>query len=43
MTWTMVGPPSLSHKVTSVFVSMDKLVGRAFDKGLVQLREYVGG
>jgi hypothetical protein len=43
VTWTMVGPRSLSHKIISVFVSMDKLVGKDFEKGLAQLGEYVDG
>ena len=43
VTWTMVGPRTLGHKVIGVFVSMDKLVGKDFEKGLAQLRQYVGG
>lgn len=43
VTWSMVGPRTFAHKVIGVFVSMDKLVGKDFEKGLARLRQHVGG
>jgi uncharacterized protein YndB with AHSA1/START domain len=38
VTWTMSGPMPFISKIMSVFVSMDRLIGKDFDKGLVQLK-----
>jgi hypothetical protein len=38
VTWTMTGPKTLVTKVMGIFTSMDKLVGRDFEKGLAQLK-----
>ena len=36
--WSMTGPKTLMSKVMGIFMSMDKLVGRDFEKGLAQLK-----
>jgi hypothetical protein len=41
VTWTMAGPQTLSVKVMGLFTSMDKLVGKDFEKGLQRLRTVV--
>jgi hypothetical protein len=41
VTWTMVGPKNLLMKVMGVFVNMDKMIGRAFEEGLGNLKELV--
>lgn len=38
VTWTMTGPMLFVSKLMTVFVSMDALVGKDFDKGLAQLK-----
>jgi hypothetical protein len=38
VTWTMSGPNTFMGKVMSVFVSMDKMIGGDFEKGLSQLK-----
>ena len=38
VTWSMRGPKTFMTKVMGVFTSMDKLVGRDFEKGLAQLK-----
>lgn len=38
VTWTMNGPMLFVSKLMSVFVSMDALIGKDFDKGLAQLK-----
>jgi len=38
VTWTMTGPKTFATKVMSIFTSMDKIVGRDFEKGLTQLK-----
>lgn len=38
VTWNMNGPMPFVSKVMSVFTSMDALVGRDFEKGLMQLK-----
>ena len=38
VTWTMDGPNTFMSKLMSVFVSMDKMVGKDFDTGLSQLK-----
>lgn len=37
--WTMSGPLRLAGRVMSLFTNMDKVIGRDFEKGLVQLKE----
>lgn len=39
VTWTMTGPKSLLAKVMGIFVSMDKLIGKDFERGLEKLGE----
>jgi uncharacterized protein YndB with AHSA1/START domain len=39
VTWRMVGPKTLMTRVMGVFMSMDKMVGRDFERGLAQLSE----
>ena len=39
VTWRMVGPKTFMTRVMGVFMSMDKMVGRDFEKGLAQLGE----
>jgi uncharacterized protein YndB with AHSA1/START domain len=39
VTWTMTGPSQFITKLMSVFVSMDKMIGKDFEKGLAQLKE----
>lgn len=39
VTWTMTGPSHLVTKLMSVFMSMDKMIGKDFEKGLAQLKE----
>ncbi|QYF92447.1 SRPBCC family protein [Massilia sp. PAMC28688] len=36
--WTMSGPMPFVSKVMSVFMSMDTLIGRDFERGLVRLK-----
>jgi hypothetical protein len=43
VTWSMVGQKTLGTKVMGLFTSMDKLVGKDFEKGLARLRDHVGG
>ena len=38
VTWTMTGPSNYMSKVMSVFMSMDKMIGGDFEKGLAQLK-----
>ncbi|HXS11120.1 MAG TPA: SRPBCC family protein [Acidobacteriaceae bacterium] len=38
VTWTMDGPNTFASKLMSVFVSMDKMIGKDFDAGLNQLK-----
>jgi uncharacterized protein YndB with AHSA1/START domain len=38
VTWSMRGPKTFMTKVMGIFTSMDKLVGRDFEKGLAQLK-----
>ena len=38
VTWTMTGPTPFLFKVMHVFVSMDKMVGADFEKGLAKLK-----
>jgi uncharacterized protein YndB with AHSA1/START domain len=41
VTWTMVGPMTFMTKVMGIFTSMDKLIGKDFEKGLDRLEEHV--
>ena len=38
VTWAMYGPSRFMSKVISVFMNMDKLVGKDFEKGLAALK-----
>ena len=38
VTWTMTGPKTLMTRVMGIFTSMDKLVGKDFEKGLGRLK-----
>jgi len=38
VTWTMRGPMPFVSKLMSVFVSMDKLIGKDFEAGLAKLK-----
>jgi uncharacterized protein YndB with AHSA1/START domain len=38
VTWAMYGPTPFVSKVMQVFVSMDKLIGKDFEKGLANLK-----
>jgi hypothetical protein len=38
VTWAMTGPKTLGTRIMSIFTSMDKLVGRDFEKGLARLK-----
>jgi Polyketide cyclase / dehydrase and lipid transport len=38
VTWTMSGKKTLMSKVMGIFMSMDKLIGKDFEKGLAQLK-----
>ncbi len=38
VTWDMHGPMPFVSKVMAVFVSMDDMIGKDFDKGLAQLK-----
>ena len=38
VTWTMTGDHTALSRIMSVFVSMDKMVGKDFEKGLAQLK-----
>jgi hypothetical protein len=40
-TWAMDGPSPFVTKVMSVFTSMDKLIGKDFDQGIVNLKNAV--
>ena len=41
--WSMHGPHLFSAKLMSVFVSMDKLIGKDFEKGLANLKAAAEG
>ena len=38
VTWSMTGPRTFGLKVMSLVTSMDKLVGKDFEKGLARLK-----
>jgi hypothetical protein len=39
--WSMTTPQNLMAKVMGIFVNMDKMLGRDFEKGLAQLKAVV--
>jgi hypothetical protein len=41
VTWSMVGPKNLMMKVMGIFMNMDKMIGKAFDEGLGNLKKLV--
>lgn len=41
VTWTMTGRKTFMTRVMGIFTSMDKLVGKDFEKGLAQLKAEV--
>ena len=41
VTWTMTGKKTLMSKIMGIFMSMDKMIGKDFEKGLAQLGEVV--
>jgi uncharacterized protein YndB with AHSA1/START domain len=41
VTWTMTGPQSTVTKLMGIFSSMDKMVGKDFEKGLARLKAVV--
>ena len=43
VTWSMTGARTLALKVMGIFTSMDKLVGKDFEKGLAQLKTVAEG
>ncbi len=43
MTWKMHGPNLYVMKVMSVFVSMDRVMGEHFEKGLANLKAVAEG
>ena len=43
VTWTMTGAKTFMSKVMGIFMSMDKVVGRDFERGLAQLKTVVEG
>jgi hypothetical protein len=43
VTWTMRGPMPFMSKIMSVFMSMDKLVGKDFEQGLANLKRTAEG
>ncbi len=38
VTWTMTGPKTVMSKLMGIFMSMEKFVGKDFDKGLASLK-----
>lgn len=36
--WTMSGPMDVPSKIMGVFVSMDKMIGKDFERGLAQMK-----
>ncbi|RQO58793.1 polyketide cyclase [Paucibacter sp. KBW04] len=39
MTWAMFGPANFLTKLMGVFISMDSMVGKDFEKGLSQIKQ----
>ena len=38
VTWTMTGSHTILSRIMGIFVSMDKMIGKDFEKGLAQLK-----
>lgn len=38
LTWTMSGPMPFISKIMSVFISMDRMIGKDFEKGLAKMK-----
>jgi Polyketide cyclase / dehydrase and lipid transport len=43
VTWSMKGPKTFATRIMGVFTSMDKLIGRDFEKGLTRLKATTEG
>ena len=43
VTWRMVGPKTFATRLMGIFMSMDKMIGRDFEKGLARLTEAAQG
>ena len=43
VTWTMTGTHTFLSRIIGIFMSMDKMVGKDFEKGLAQLKADVEG
>ena len=43
VTWRMVGPKTFATRVMGIFMSMDTMIGRDFEKGLARLTEAAKG
>jgi hypothetical protein len=41
VTWTMTGKKTFMTKVMGIFTSMDKMIGKDFEKGLTQLEQHL--
>jgi hypothetical protein len=41
VTWTMTGKKTFMTKVMGIFTSMDKMIGKDFEKGLSQLEQHL--
>ena len=41
VTWTMTGPKNLMMTVMGIFMNMDKMIGKAFEEGLGNLKKLV--
>lgn len=41
--WTMTGPKTFTTRLMSVFMTMDTMIGRDFEKGLARLADVVRG
>ncbi len=41
VTWTMTGRHNILSRIMNIFMSMDKMVGKDFDKGLAKLKTEV--
>lgn len=39
VTWTMTGPQAFPMKVMSLFMNMDRMVGKDFEKGIASMKE----
>ncbi|NNL12281.1 MAG: hypothetical protein HKO82_01170, partial [Acidimicrobiia bacterium] len=41
VTWTMTGTHTILSRIMGIFMSMDKMIGKDFEKGLAQLKSDV--